>query len=1027
MNKKNPWPKAALPIILALLVRIVFPYLVPAASSVSTDSPQARLMEHSWHLEELGRKALERVQGINLANREKLFTELIGLRQEEDSDLYIELIHDSQVLAWAGIPPHNPIERTIVLQKDKPEIKLTLCLPAPAGKKTGSSLVLLTRERMVLLTNWILAITVLIVLFTGISRWGNPLLMLAAVWVLRVALLAAGLPGKMLGRIFHDPAFFSFQGMGGLFSDLGNLTLTALAVWATAKVLSDLLTRKNAWTPRFHTVLLAPASAAAVVLLFGIHFFVRLCVQNSSTALFDPVKFFSLPAGILMAAVFLFVYSIFSAISALVHIFLPIRNIGIKRILLFAAPAVLLPIFFPQILWPTLCAAGYSAVMRSARNTESLYRSVITALFITIAVFPTVSEEVESSRREIAEAAVIRFVSEWKPGTENDFETRELARRVFRREEIGASDMPLPIGIAVYTDHSRKWMFCPDIQSEFIFTSTLNRLADGSGPYWKRYRTRDMIGLRILMFPAGQTVCAAVYREMDFSPGIDAVMRIFFIFFLFSTGLYLIEFICLSITGLAQRPRWRFEYTIACSFLVVTAIPLALVGWFNKQTMTETYQRSVTDKLASNLAMFRELVLAENADPHPAAARTGITCALYTDSELKTVFVGSSATAATVSVRPSGQAYLNINLLGKDIYFDQRRINGSSVITGYAPLPSVSANTILSVPLILSDEAVRRGVTVTLSYTLGMYAFVFVITLILAILAAKSISRPVRRLSEASARIGSGDLDIDLSGPAPGGDMGKLHSAFRTMIGNLRTYRSQLVDSERKLTRQQMARQVAHEVKNALTPVKLSAQLIEKAAQDRRPDLADIIQQPVRSILRYVESLRIFIAEFSSLGKLPSIKIVPTDVNTVIRETLAMFRPEPDTEIQIRAALDDTLAQAQADPDELGRVLVNLVENAIESIHKKGTVTVRTLAKENRVCVDVEDNGPGIAPEDLEKIFEPEFSTRTSGTGLGLAIARASVEACGGTLTAVSTLGEKTIFSIRLKTAVDGQSSTVDS
>lgn len=1004
-----------MPVILALLLRVVFPYLVPSAASVSTGGPQARLMERSWQLEEMGRKALKRVQNAQWTDRKKLFSELIQFQQKEDPDLYVELIRNNRAAAWAGTPPRNPIERTIVLQKAKPEIRLHLSLPVPPPVETGSSPILLTRERMTLLTNWILAITILTVFFTGVARRKSPLLMLVGIWILRAVLLAAGLPGTRLGRIFHDPAYFSFQGFGGLFADLGNLILTALAVWATAKILSDRLTRKHANAPTQWTLLLPAASAAAMALLSAILFFVRLCVQNSSTALFDPVKFFSLPAGILMAAVFLFASGIFSAVSALMYALFPNGLLRLKRILFFAVPAGLLMTFFPQILWPAMCAAGYSLVMRSAQNTESLYRSVIAAIFITAAVFPIVSEEVESSRREIAEAAVIRFVSEWSPGTENDFENRELARRVFSREEIGASDMPLPMGIAIYTNHYRQWMYCPDIQSEFLFTSELPPEVPDS-IRWTLHRTEARIGLRNLIVATGPTVCSAVYREMDFSPGIDAVMRIFFVFFLFSTGLYLIEFICLGIAGLARRPRWRFEYTIACSFLVVTAIPLALVGWFNKETMTETYQSSVTDKLASNLVMFRELVTVEETDPHKAAARTGITCALYSGGAVKTIFKGSSAAAAAVANRPSGQAFLNINLLGKDIYFDQRRINGSSIITGYAPLRSGPEGAVIAVPLILSDEALRKGLTVTLSYTLGMYALIFVITLILAILAAKSISRPVRRLSEASDRIGSGDLDIDLSGPLPGGDMGTLYSAFRTMIGNLRRYRSQLVDSERKLARQQMARQVAHEIKNALTPVKLSAQLIEKAADDRRPDLADIIKQPVRSILRYVESLRTFIAEFSSLGRLPDITIVPTDVNAVIRDTLAMFRSEPNAEIQINTELDEGLPRAQADPDELGRVLVNLVENAIESIREQGTVSVRSFTTDGHVCVDVEDNGPGIAPRDLEKIFEPEFSTRTSGTGLGLAIARASVEACGGTLTAASTPGEKTVFSIRLNT-----------
>jgi nitrogen fixation/metabolism regulation signal transduction histidine kinase len=224
---------------------------------------------------------------------------------------------------------------------------------------------------------------------------------------------------------------------------------------------------------------------------------------------------------------------------------------------------------------------------------------------------------------------------------------------------------------------------------------------------------------------------------------------------------------------------------------------------------------------------------------------------------------------------------------------------------------------------------------------------------------------------------------------------------------------TELAQAERVLAWGEMARQVAHEIKNPLTPIRLGIQHLQRSRRDQRGDFDATLEKTSRQILAEIERLDAIARAFSRFGAPPA-KAEPlafVDVAEVVRETASLYTMGSGTNVSVHA---DGALVGKVRRDELKEVLINLVENARGAGASHVSITVER-GTDRRVCFTVRDDGSGIPAKDLPRIFEPKFSTTTSGTGLGLAICKRLVESWGGTIEAESVLGEGTAVVFRLK------------
>ena len=277
---------------------------------------------------------------------------------------------------------------------------------------------------------------------------------------------------------------------------------------------------------------------------------------------------------------------------------------------------------------------------------------------------------------------------------------------------------------------------------------------------------------------------------------------------------------------------------------------------------------------------------------------------------------------------------------------------------------------------------------------------------------ARRTTRPIQELEKHTRRIASGDLDahIELN---RGDELGDLARSFNTMTDELKTSRSQLVQAEKEAAWREMARQVAHEIKNPLTPITLSAGLLRRAREENHEDFDSILQRTIGMIERQTEAMRDIARDFSAFAgehREPQ----DVDVGAIVDEVTGLSAAwAGDVGVEILREGDG--GHVWADPGELQRAVLNLVSNAIEAMPDGGRLVVRVRCEGEFVHVEIEDEGVGLAPDVETRLFEPYFTTRTSGTGLGLAIVRRVVEDLGGTVSLDNRPGTRgTIARVRL-------------
>jgi two-component system nitrogen regulation sensor histidine kinase NtrY len=236
---------------------------------------------------------------------------------------------------------------------------------------------------------------------------------------------------------------------------------------------------------------------------------------------------------------------------------------------------------------------------------------------------------------------------------------------------------------------------------------------------------------------------------------------------------------------------------------------------------------------------------------------------------------------------------------------------------------------------------------------------------------------------------------------------------------------TKLVNAQRKAAWSEAAKRIAHEIKNPLTPIRLSAERIRRRLTGSLKTADEkVLKEGTDSIVREVEAMRGLVDEFSQFARLPVFKPVPGDINDAVKEAVALFGETGDRDGRVQVTLSGELPRVSFDGEQIRRVVINLLDNAIRAVQDRGdegSVQLSTdfLEGEGMVAISVADNGSGI-PEDLmDRIFEPYFSTREKGTGLGLAIAQRIAEEHGGTMACFPGAQGGAVLTIKIPVDID--------
>ncbi len=281
--------------------------------------------------------------------------------------------------------------------------------------------------------------------------------------------------------------------------------------------------------------------------------------------------------------------------------------------------------------------------------------------------------------------------------------------------------------------------------------------------------------------------------------------------------------------------------------------------------------------------------------------------------------------------------------------------------------------------------------------------------------AASRVTKPVANLALAAGQVSKGDWDARVDVKSAD-ELGLLAAAFNRMTEQLIEQRDRLVQAERVAAWRELARRLAHELKNPLFPLQITIENLLRARG--QPEFEEVFRESAQTLLDELANLRTIVGRFSDFAKMPRPQLQAVNVNEVVRGAARVFEAQikspSSAPIKVDLRLSDKLANIQADPDLLHRAVQNLILNALDAMPEGGTLALSTATAADGVHLEVSDTGKGLTPEECARLFTPYYTSKQHGTGLGLAIVQSVVSDHGGRISVESEPGRGTKFRVEL-------------
>ncbi|HCV43646.1 MAG TPA: hypothetical protein DGH68_09195 [Bacteroidetes bacterium] len=475
----------------------------------------------------------------------------------------------------------------------------------------------------------------------------------------------------------------------------------------------------------------------------------------------------------------------------------------------------------------------------------------------------------------------------------------------------------------------------------------------------------------------------------------------------------------------------RYEFTFRDKLLgalLVTALaPLIVMATYGRQYAndrlleetanrleqeTATLAASIEQRLQGEEGIVQEALSRDEIDR--LATEAGTDFNLYVGNQLQASSRPELYDAEVLDKRLSGLAFANTVLGGKRFYLETETIGSYRYAVGYRPLVSGRDRIagIVSVPTLYRIEEVEEEISLQNALIFGVYAVVLLAIVIIAATFANRIAAPIHKLTLATKRVARGDQHVTVGVKGADGEIGELIRSFEAMTEELARGRDELVRFERELAWKEMAKQVAHEIKNPLTPMKLSIQHLRQTYLDRVPNFGQVFDDVSRTIIEQIDALSRIAGEFARFARMPKPTLVSVDVNAVLREAVLLFDKDPNLRFELQ--LGDELPPVRSDREELRRVFINIIRNGVQAMNNSGLLQIHSWSDLGRTLVVLKDEGTGMSEEVKRKLFQPNFSTKTDGMGLGLAITKKTIDDLGGSIVVESEVGKGTTVTIIL-------------
>ncbi|NNE46379.1 MAG: HAMP domain-containing protein [Rhodothermales bacterium] len=531
------------------------------------------------------------------------------------------------------------------------------------------------------------------------------------------------------------------------------------------------------------------------------------------------------------------------------------------------------------------------------------------------------------------------------------------------------------------------------------------------------------------------TVIAVRSASINIFDHLYNLLRLTFGGLIIGLPLYLAGVVVRRRKGLLPAPQVRFRDKILNAFFGVGVITVGIMAIVGLQVVTSENEREIEGRLRQHLERVeRTLALdvrggemtyrvLERTRIDSLSARVGLDINIYKDNVLVSSSRPQLVRDRLIDPRLPVKAYEALYVDGFKFALTHERLGSFTYTAGFRAVPDEEgrAHYVISIPTLPEQDEIEEEKARTIAYLFGALLLLILVVMITASLLANALTRPIARLRAGINAVALGSFNrirpLDTRD-----EISELVDSFNTMQDQLGESRRRLARQERQLAWREMARQVAHEIKNPLTPMKLSVQHLRRSfdrkTKEHEDDFTGLFNRITTTLTEQIDALARIANEFSSFARMPSRVEESIDINSVVEEAAALMQAEVAFSLDLALAPDPLIIQA--DREEVRRIFINLIKNAIQSIPDDREGEIRILTRRDQegdlwwAHTIVSDNGGGISDDVKAKIFVPNFSTKTSGTGLGLAIARKSVEDLHGSIGFETVENEGSAFWIRL-------------
>jgi nitrogen fixation/metabolism regulation signal transduction histidine kinase len=377
-------------------------------------------------------------------------------------------------------------------------------------------------------------------------------------------------------------------------------------------------------------------------------------------------------------------------------------------------------------------------------------------------------------------------------------------------------------------------------------------------------------------------------------------------------------------------------------------------------------------------------------------------------------------TKGIVSTKMEPMAYFHLHNKREIQYFQKEKIGNLEFVSSYVPVFDANGNTAayLNIPYFTSESKLQQEIANFLVTIINLNAFIFLIAGIVALFIANRITHSFAVIGDKMKDINLGKVNDAIVWKG-NDEIGSLVNEYNKMLAKLDESAASLAKTEREGAWREMAKQVAHEIKNPLTPMKLSMQFLQRSIENNAPGVKELATSVANTLVEQIDHLSNIASEFSQFANIENARKESLDLIESLQSIKMLY--DSNEKIFMQWKLLNDPIELFADKTHINRLFTNLIQNALQSV-KNGTmpqVQVSTMLQGQTVLVKITDNGDGIPENIQEKIFTPNFTTKTSGTGLGLAMCKRITEQMNGQIWFETAEGEGTSFFVRLPIVED--------